>query len=220
MSRGIGLAWLESVMGKLRQRPVVCRAALLVGFAGLLGCRADDGAGIPVPDPIPLVSMIRAMGAVPEGQAIDVIGLSGATEGVGPVTVRSGVDEVTVAATAAGGFVAQLNAKQGEKLEIRFKQSAPAELEVRPPSSLTPGPDLMSGEPPITAPVDGKTTVRGQGPAGEPALAVNFDTADVVVSSVDSTGLFSIEVPARSGDAIRVYLGEQPLGMPWRQTVP
>lgn len=191
--------------------------ALLVVWVG-----CGDQAGIPQPDPIPIASAIRTTGVMPGAkEEIDVLGLPGAVAGAGQVTVTGQLETVTASSTAAGSFVLTIKAQLDEQLQIRYRSSEAVEVQVlMMPITSTPGPDPFHTGAPITAPVNGETTITGLATVGAQVVAVNYNTGDTGSATADAAGKFEVKVKASTGDEIRTYSLGEPMTEPWIQIVP
>jgi hypothetical protein len=188
----------------------------------LIGC-GDDQVGIPQPDPIPHVSAIRTTGAMPGAkEEVDVLGLPGAVDGPGLVTVKGKLQTATTNASDAGSFVLTIKAELDEHLEVSYKSSDSVQVKVlQMPISTPPQPDLMHTGPPITQPVGGETTIIGKAALNAQLIGVNVDTGDSASSIANATtGQFVLTIKAETGHEIRVYGLGEPLTEPWTQIVP
>ena len=198
--------------------------SLLIVLA-LAGC--GDSTGIPQPDPIPIVSMIRTsrVSVEPSG-SVDLVGLPGSVGGAGTVTVTSSTSQTTGPAGSTGTFALTIpSASAGEELAIRYNKSEPASVRVPgippPGGPIPPGP--IAGVPPVTATTAGKVRVRGQTgqAAGATMLGVNPSLGEVVTAPVAADQTFSFEIAATTGQQLKVYDDDGgPLDGVWVLTVP
>jgi hypothetical protein len=193
---------------------------------GFYGC-SDGINGIPQPEPLPLIGKLRhSVLNSNQLQPIILLGLDGACAGAGTVQVKSQSDTFTTEATMSGSFVLKLQARGGETLEVRYKQSLPALYTATPFTcsiegcSPTPSPHEKSGIPPITIAENGMTIVRGETGSAIPVIGANLRSGNVstVISKTD--GSFELHIQAQFGDILNIYTDGVPLSEAWELNVP
>lgn len=200
-------------------------AALLCVAAA---CNDEDLTGVPQPDPLPLVSAVRATQGGDDPAPVRVVGLPGAVAGAGKVTATLAGAVAESQATAAGTFTLEIAARGEDVVELRYERSAAATLTIahRCPGGATcnapPAPHPRPGIPPVSAPVDGKVVVSGQATAAGVAVVIaNADSGDARRALAGTDGDFDVEISASAGDRLLVFHEQgASLEPPWELTVP
>ncbi len=187
----------------------------------LLAAACGEEVGIPQPDPVPKVSLIRTSRSAAAG--VDVVGLPGSVAGGGTVTVEGAKGQVQGPAAGAGSFSVRIEASPEEELRVRYNRSEPVLVRVPPvpppppPSTYVP-PGPIAGIPPLSAAGPGRVRIRGATtdvPVGT-ILGVNPSLGEVVVTVPAADRSFSLELPAATGHELRVYDDNGgPLRQPW-----
>lgn len=189
----------------------------------LVGC--GESTGIPQPDPVPKVSLIRTTHVAADNQ-VDLFGLPGSVAGQGTVSLESSRARVSGVATASGTFALTLTALAGEQVKIRFRESEAVTVTVPgippPGGPIPPGP--IAGVPPLTAAGAGRVLVQGRtgSTPGGPVLGINAALGEVVpTTSAAADGRFGFEIAASSGQRLAIYDDDGgPLEDPWHLDVP
>jgi hypothetical protein len=196
----------------------------LLLLAVLLAGQGCVGAPDPMPIPAPSIQFVRASNAPPEGGEgpVHVVGLPGAVARSGLVTVTRGTQKFEAHSTAAGTFSVMIVAQRGDELRFRLdasEESAPYAVQAIT-SLFGPVPYPIPGVPPVSSPVGGVVTVRGQSGANVGIVAVNMDTGDATSTTTGADGTFTLQIPGEAGQSLRIYDDGVPLGDPWELIVP
>jgi len=198
------------------------RPALLPLFlAAPAGC--GDATGLPQPDPVPKVSLIRTSRS--RGGMVEVVGLPESVAGAGTVTIESAASQVSAPSGSAGSFTLAIAANPDEQLKVRYNASASATVQVPPipPPSVPVPPGPIAGVPPVSDAGGGRVLVRGQTskPAPSNILGTNPTLGEVVLATPAADRTFSVEIRATSGQGLRVFDDTGgPLEEPWLLVVP
>jgi hypothetical protein len=197
--------------------------SLIVCLLLLGGC--GESTGIPQPDPIPKVSLIRTTHVAADSE-VDLVGLPGSVAGQGTVSLESSLARVTGPATASGTFALTLKALAGEPVKVRFRESEAVSVVVPgippPGGPIPPGP--IAGVPPVSAAGAGRVLVQGQSGStpGGPVLGINAALGEVVTTTSGAAdGRFGFEIAASPGQRLAIYDDDgTPLENPWHLDVP
>ncbi|MBW2732751.1 MAG: hypothetical protein JRH20_10195 [Deltaproteobacteria bacterium] len=185
----------------------------------LLSACGDDGVGVPQPVPIPKEFLMRGSIGGP-GSTIRMVGLPGAVARAGDVILDGGAGEILARSTALGSFMADVPYASGG-IKIRLETSEAITYTVKTSVIMfidTIGEDLENA--PISPVVAGKTTIMGLTTADREVFALNLRSAEVALGASDGAGHFTLELPAQTGDAVMVYVNNDPLGDAWALVVP
>jgi hypothetical protein len=195
---------------------------VLVVAPGGLGCGSD--AGVPHPDPLPIVARVRAT-ALFQGTSgpVAVVGIPGAVGGAGAVSIVTLSQTFTATSTEKGSFALSVNSQAGAQLAIRYRSSDAALKDVAAKGVMAPlPPGPIAGVPPITALGGGRIRVDGRTQAGAnmPIIIVNLRTGDVTQATSGAVGDFSAPLDGVTGDSLDVYDDIEPLASAWSLIVP
>jgi hypothetical protein len=182
-------------------------------------CGLEDQVSSPVPQPVP--GLVRQSSPALTQTEKLVLGLPKAVAGEGKVhlTDRTSGRKVVADSTAEGTFsmVIEVDPKQ-DNLELQFENedglSDPVSISLR---TLGDGPSLGQPKDGLVLPTNGPTVqVSNDAGHGTPLLldatpdmiviVTVTKTGQVVTSTTDSTGRFSVTVEAASGDWIQILL--------------
>jgi len=186
----------------------------------------DNREGIPQPDPIPHISLLRWTGLPDPTGTVDVVGLPGCVAGAGEVTLEQGTSHATTTSTATGTFyVGGFAIKAYTDIQVRYQASASVVFQVTSVGvggAIPPGP--ISGVPPVSGTSGGRLVmVRGKSTAAAltPVLVINVGTGEVASGASGQDQTFQIEIAASSGDVLRIYDDDAAtLGSAWQVVVP
>lgn len=203
--------------GITRRTDALATVAALLAVASGGGC--GDIVGVPQPQPVP--SAIRrstpALRA-PSPRTL-LVGLPGAVAGAGEVQidVQGWSIDASAPTTASGTFAAVVAVGSSATLEIRFARDG----ELSDPLVLSPTlsqsvPTPRGNKLQLTAPdSSGRTTITNVDstgsvtfgvPAGDEVLLSNARSGSVARTFADSSGRFTTQLAARSGDDIHLLV--------------
>jgi hypothetical protein len=193
----------------------------------LLGCGDGDGqTGVPQPEPLALKMRNGPMDEESPPREVVLVGLPGAVAGAGEVTVETKQGTRSTASTAVGSFALKIVAGPDETVSVRHDGSDATPYSVVAVTcpvtgcAPRPAPGPRTGVTPISAPVAGETTIRGEVASPADIVAVNLRSGDVATSAPETDGGFQVELVARSGDPVEVFSDGKPMSSSWKLTVP
>lgn len=200
-------------------------ALALLTRAAVCGCGNEEG--IPHPDPLPDVTRLRASALMsfPEDQTgeVTLLGLPGCVAGAGQIIVESLGKTYTARSTASGTFALTLTGQANGRIAVRFESSAAVYKTIVGEGAGGPiPPGAVSGTPPLTDLGNGAYRVQGgsSAPVGNGIICVNTRSGEIALGTVGTGNLFQVDIAAVSGDSLKVYDDEDPLGATWTLTVP
>lgn len=182
---------------------------------------------VPHPEPVPKEAGIRiTLGVEDKLVPILIVGLPQTVSGPGKIFIASNHQQIETVASAEGSFAAVIEAQGGDDLGIAFENSAPIYIPVRyipGAGDPLPGLEVIPGVPQIVRNSSEEVRIQGRFPFEEKRaiIAVNLSSGAVKLGELNDQNIFQIDLPALSGDQIRVAADFEPvLGNAWHLFAP